>query len=720
MRSDNFGSSVIACLRDAAFLPIGEAARRHLSEPFKKLVEQIGDRGGFQRGQGLPMRVMCMSATGSGDDPDRFKLEPSDLEGTAEENPIVRRYYAKKWVAVHPPDDWKPVEKNIIDEAATLAGDGSRVVVFVRGPDDADGIAKGIQKKLARFPDGVEVLTGTMRGLERDELLAKRVFRRFLDGEEKPEERAAKGPCVLVSTSAGEVGFDLNADHMLCDAAPLDSMIQRLGRVNRRGYGDAIVKVFPVAEKEPKKGASDKPKHTFESATAAALKCLERLEASGEGGGRNASPKAMAELREKLTENELHTACAPRPATVELTDILLDAWSMTTIVKPMPGRPPVAAWLRGVEAEAAETTIAWRAELDLDGFGQLELEDVEEWFDSHRIVPHETLSVPSAKAKDWIPAHWNELPVELREAIGERPCIVDRAGLEVLPLRHLVEVLSQKRSTAIDDAQVVLPASFGGIENGMLGSDAEGPDPSRADVADARGRHRIVRAVSGDGEREVALTGDLPSGRSLFAQFALDVPSGDDSHVELMSLVPKRERREFGTREQPLVDHVGLVQGHVRAICHALGLVAGTRQSVELAAAWHDHGKGRDIWQRAAGRKAGEPLLGKSGGRLRRCPGGYRHEFGSLCAFIAAPEGKVPEDVFELTMHLIATHHGRGRPHFPKGAFDPDARAKSPEVAAGVVRRFALLQRKYGYWQLAWLENLLRCADAMASAEDGK
>jgi CRISPR-associated endonuclease/helicase Cas3 len=112
--------------------------------------------------------------------------------------------------------------------------------------------------------------------------------------------------------------------------------------------------------------------------------------------------------------------------------------------------------------------------------------------------------------------------------------------------------------------------------------------------------------------------------------------------------------------------------------------------------------------------------LGKSGGRLRRCPGGYRHEFGSLCAFIAAPEGKVPEDVFELTMHLIATHHGRGRPHFPKGAFDPDARAKSPEVAAGVVRRFALLQRKYGYWQLAWLENLLRCADAMASAEDGK
>ena len=55
---------------------------------------------------------------------------------------------------------------------------------------------------------------------------------------------------MLVSTSAGEVGFDLNADHMICEAAPLESMIQRLGRVNRRGYGDAKVDVYSVKAKE--------------------------------------------------------------------------------------------------------------------------------------------------------------------------------------------------------------------------------------------------------------------------------------------------------------------------------------------------------------------------------------------------------------------------------------------------------------------------------------
>jgi hypothetical protein len=34
-----------------------------------------------------------------------------------------------------------------------------------------------------------------------------------------------------------------------------------------------------------------------------------------------------------------------------------------------------------------------------------------------------------------------------------------------------------------------------------------------------------------------------------------------------------------------------------------------------------------------------------------------------------------------------------------------------------VTVRFAQLQRRYGHWKLAWLENLLRCADAMASAD---
>ena len=38
-----------------------------------------------------------------------------------------------------------------------------------------------------------------------------------------------------MATSAGEVGVDLDADHMVCDLVPWERMVQRLGRVNRRG-----------------------------------------------------------------------------------------------------------------------------------------------------------------------------------------------------------------------------------------------------------------------------------------------------------------------------------------------------------------------------------------------------------------------------------------------------------------------------------------------------
>jgi CRISPR-associated endonuclease/helicase Cas3 len=46
------------------------------------------------------------------------------------------------------------------------------------------------------------------------------------------------------------VGVDLNADDMVCDLTTLDSMIQRLGRINRLGRSVAVVDVFELPRKE--------------------------------------------------------------------------------------------------------------------------------------------------------------------------------------------------------------------------------------------------------------------------------------------------------------------------------------------------------------------------------------------------------------------------------------------------------------------------------------
>jgi len=707
----------------------------HLSHSFEKLIRALSDRGEFQKNQGMPMRVMCMSATVGGDDPKRFKLKPEeDLEGDPARNPIIQRYAAKKRLLLEPPTERNKIRDAVVKAALESVKTASaRVVVFTQKPTDADEIAKAIRKRLPE--GGVEVLTGTMRGIERDELIEKPVLKRFLDGDETPEDTSGKQPAFLVSTSAGEVGFDLNADHMVCDAAPLDSMIQRLGRVNRRGYGDAKIRVFAAkaedkAKTKKKTKKSPGKKHTFETATAAALTCLQRL-AKNEDGTLDASPKAADQLRRDLTNEELQAALSPKPDTVELTDILLDAWSMTTIAGQMPGRPAVAPWLRGLSDDEPQTTIAWRAELDVPGFGELETTDLEEWFDSHRILPHETLTVPTSTAADWILSRWGKLSAELQATVGERPCIVDHAGLQVPTMKSLVDELKRKRTDSIRSSDIILPASFGGIQRreGLLDPNAPqtGPSggsqsdpPTAADVADERERHRLLRSVIDGVEMERTLVGTAPQDRGKFAQFTLDLPGEGDSALQLVSLVPKRQRAEYLTDAQPLQHHVSLVERYAREIAERLPPSENIfSEPLRLAAKWHDNGKSRERWQQAAGRSPDDPPLGKSRGPLRRIAGGYRHEFGSLREFADAHHGKISEDVFDLAMHMIAAHHGRGRPHFPKGGFDPDERAKSAQIAIETVRRFARLQRRYGYWRLAWLENLLRCADAMASADKG-
>jgi CRISPR-associated endonuclease/helicase Cas3 len=79
---------------------------------------------------------------------------------------------------------------------------------------------------------------------------------------------------------------------------------------------------------------------------------------------------------------------------------------------------------------------------------------------------------------------------------------------------------------------------------------------------------------------------------------------------------------------------------------------------------------------------------------------------------------ELSQDMREVVLHLVATHHGRGRPHFTiEEAYDPAATdQQNSVVAAQVPQRFARLQRKYGRWGLAYLESLLRAADYAASA----
>jgi CRISPR-associated endonuclease/helicase Cas3 len=712
----------------------------HLSKPFEKLICAINDTGRFQKArndkaQGKPIRVIRMSATSgdsTGSKPFTLQFDAAgSLTGEdAKDKTIIDRFGATKTLLLI--ESEKPVE-TIAAQADRLAVEkpGSRIVIFVRTPKLVADVRKALEKKNTDYATRIAQLTGTMRGLERDELVdtekplgendhERRVMQRFL----KPDNDPSQGNCFLISTSAGEVGFDLNADHLVGDEAPLDSWIQRLGRVNRRGNGDATVILVKEKELADKTG--------FDKACIATSKLFT--------DGMDVSPKALAVFKKTLTPEQIDEASSPKPAMVELTDILLDAWSMTSIVEPMPGRPEVAPWIRGIDEELPETVIAWRAELDLPGFDQLDLETIEEWFDMHRILTHETLSVPTSAAAKWFPDRWDKLDDKQKSEVGSRPIIVDRAGLKLVTVNEVINQLGRKNTDSIRNADLIMPASFGGIERGKGLLDADAPEVPKdeskqlaedrfkaiasrqaaPDVADEHGRYRKLVTKTEEGEPDVRPIG--PGAKPLNpARFVVELESDDDKRVQLISYVPKRDKLDLGSKPQSLKDHVTRVRCWVDRILGQLSVDEVMKRAAQLAADYHDHGKARERWQRLlvfpkGFGKPDEPM-GKSGGEMKRDPRGYRHEFGSLRKFIDEHDQKIDPEIFDLAMHLIAVHHGRGRPHFPKGGFDPDCKSRSDEIHTESIRRFARLQRKYGWWHLAWLENLLRCADAMASSE---
>lgn len=125
---------------------------------------------------------------------------------------------------------------------------------------------------------------------------------------------------------------------------------------------------------------------------------------------------------------------------------------------------------------------------------------------------------------------------------------------------------------------------------------------------------------------------------------------------------------------------------------------------------------------KAVGNFDSSKVLAKSGSNrfYKNYTKGYRHEFGSLIEAEASDEVRNHKHC-DLILHLIAAHHGWARPHFPERAFDPlQTKPFSRRQANEAMRRFAKLQNEYGWWQLAYLEAVLKAADALASRDESE
>ena len=187
---------------------------------------------------------------------------------------------------------------------------------------------------------------------------------------------------------------------------------------------------------------------------------------------------------------------------------------------------------------------------------------------------------------------------------------------------------------------------------------------------------------------------------------------------------PENDETSLGLAPRSVLAHDQDVERYAREICRHLGLSAELTDVIAAAGYRHDLGKAREWWQKAVGNFEGwqSNPIAKSNSRSfdHSLNQGYRHEFGSLLES-QEDESLIPLADRDLILHLIASHHGYGRPHFPERAFDrhqplPVNRAAALES----IHRFDRLQKRYGWWQLAYLEAILKAADAMASRDHSK
>ncbi|MFV0438773.1 MAG: type I-U CRISPR-associated helicase/endonuclease Cas3 [Desulfopila sp.] len=687
---------------------------------------------------------------------------------------VKKRLNAVKKLILRPVDEKEKVCDVITKTAeAFILGESERaVLIFVRTVEDVTKIATVLKKKAGE--DKVLTLTGTMRGRERDKLVTHPLFRRFLPmGGHKPE---VTGTVFLVATSAGEVGVNISADELICDISTFESMAQRFGRVNRFGQRDdsTITVVVPsefshskkLKEREEavaagKKGAEKKLRETTDKealgiARERTLALLLNLDG-------DASPAAL----ERLPSRERALAFSPPPRMRVATALQFDAWALTSIRKPIAARPPIAPYLHGeAEWQPAETSVAWREELDVIRDEVLTaVYRPKDLLDDFPLKPHELLRDTSTRIARMlsarIEAFWHESPQ--KKTPEDIPCawlVKEDGAIQILRLVESTDLITAYRkkknrnprqkellkkheddlAISLTNTTLILPASLGGIdsEQGLFIADAKSGN-NATDVSAIKNSRLRCYSPSVTLPEEYASSYRLV--RAIDTEIGKEEPTSSPTRYWLWLEARKsvNGRKRSAAQPETLAAHTAATVANTAAIAGKLFPATPAAGEPHIskclcaAGQGHDKGKDRHSWQQGIGNSGYDPgkpetILAKSGdsARTRHLAAKYRHEFGSINTITAANLSDRKEDILapfsaierDSILHLIAAHHGRARPHF-SGDEVLDY-TLSPEVGAQVAMevplRFARMQRRFGRWGLTWLESFLRAADYAASA----
>ncbi len=435
----------------------------HLAEPFRQTLGGIVNLRPKYAGI-PPWQAALLSATPGAPRQSARQPPPADFSLTDEdrEHPVLaRRLAASKPAALIEiagrqgvPAELRRVEE-VVDQAKKALEELRRTLtspaigVIVNRVARARQVFNRLKDEAADAR--VVLIIGPARPVEREEAAA-----RDLRPIRTEEARALDLPLIVVATQTMEAGVDVDFDGLVTEAAALDALRQRFGRLNRAGRDIKPVGAI-LAHKDDLGSRVDDPvygdriRKTWAALTEVAAGSPERLVEFGIGG-----------LPRQLIENSQDLAAEKENAPI-LLPAYADLWSQTS---PIPNADPdVSLFLHGPKRSPASVQIVWRADIAGD-----HLDDRDRIAALLDLVPPrsgEAIEIPL-----WAAQAWLRDIIEVQAGLSD---IAERAPEETRGPRgrrvfRYAGSDDQQRTRAVyaDELRngdlIVVPAKYGGCD----------------------------------------------------------------------------------------------------------------------------------------------------------------------------------------------------------------------------------------------------------------